>query len=381
MHSGIKQKPKIPPTESQEEKSFLEEIPETGMLLILDNLDEKDRAHLSQVSKTMHSKVRSAQPFLEKPVVIGLQKITREQLQNMNASYRYLEIRNLDTVDQLNLIIQKFPNLQKLVIHSGNINNLTLLQELKNLTHLELGYMYEVTDLTPLQGLTNLTHLELLNLNVADLTPLQGLTNLSHLELNELPNVTDFTPLQGLTKLTHLALWGLNFADLALLQGLTNLKELSLCCLSKVITDLTPLQERLTNLTRLGLWGLNVTDFTFLRGLTNLKELFWGLDADLTLLQGLTNLTYLGLNHLNVTDLTPLLKLPLKELSLAELGSKGVSRQILLKMPFLKEVRFYYLDKERKQELKELLKQKPSFKIFYDDRLLNPQESSWEDFD
>jgi Leucine-rich repeat (LRR) protein len=324
------------PPQQKETPSF-NDLPDEPIQEVMSYLNPKDMAHLSQTNKRMHQLARNTQAQrIEEKIVLDLDKISAAQFATMRAPYKNLEIRHLNSILQLEKLVQNFPNLQKLAI---------------------------------------------LESKITDLTPLQGLTNLTDLTLQDLPNVTDLTPLQGLTKLTHLALWGLNFADLALLQGLTNLKELSLCCLSKVITDLTPLQERLTNLTRLGLWGLNVTDFTFLRGLTNLKELFWGLDADLTLLQGLTNLTYLGLNHLNVTDLTPLLKLPLKELSLAELGSKGVSRQILLKMPFLKEVRFYYLDKERKQELTELLKQKPSFKIFYDDRLINPQESSWEDFD
>jgi hypothetical protein len=74
----------------------------------------------------------------------------------------------------------------------------------------------------------------------------------------------------------------------------------------------------------------------------------------------------------DVTDLTPLLGLPIKELELGHLGRISVSSQLLLKIPSLKKVRFYYLGEEREHELEELIKQKPSFKIYHDRKLLNP---------
>jgi hypothetical protein len=83
-------------------------------------------------------------------------------------------------------------------------------------------------------------------------------------------------------------------------------------------------------------------------------------------------LTRLELIDLNVTDLTPLLVFPVQKLELGNLGSKGVSSQVLLNIPSLKEVRFYGLYEVQKQELNALLIQKPDFKIYHDGKLLNP---------
>jgi hypothetical protein len=74
----------------------------------------------------------------------------------------------------------------------------------------------------------------------------------------------------------------------------------------------------------------------------------------------------------HVTDLTPLLKLPIRELQLSSLGSKAVPSQLLLQMPFLKEVHIDFLSEDQKQEVAELLNQKPDFKIYHDGKLLNP---------
>jgi hypothetical protein len=75
----------------------------------------------------------------------------------------------------------------------------------------------KIDDVTPLQILVNLNHLELNGNQIVDVTPLRGLVNLNHLELND-NKIVDVTPLKDLGTIVHLILNDLQIVDVAPLK-------------------------------------------------------------------------------------------------------------------------------------------------------------------
>ncbi|MEG4878875.1 leucine-rich repeat domain-containing protein, partial [Microcoleus sp. CZ3-B4] len=191
----------------------------------------------------------------------------------------------------------------KLYLSNNQISDITPLQSLTNLTHLNL-YGNQISDITPLQSLTNLTNLYLHCNQISDITLLQSLTNLTKLYLSN-NQISDITPLQSLTNLTHLHLYNNQISDITPLQSLTNLTYLNLA--NNQISDITLLQS-LTNLTDLHLYNNQISDITPLQSLTNLSfmDLRNNQISDITPLQSLTNLSWLNLHNNQISDITPL---------------------------------------------------------------------------
>ncbi|OON99380.1 MAG: hypothetical protein ATN35_12945 [Epulopiscium sp. Nele67-Bin004] len=91
--------------------------------------------------------------------------------------------------------IEQATNLTKFGL-SGAIEDLSALQNLTNLTHLDLSWN-EITDVSKLSNLTNLTTLILHGNDIEDVTPLQNLVNLELLNI-ERTLVEDITPIEQL---------------------------------------------------------------------------------------------------------------------------------------------------------------------------------------
>jgi internalin A len=95
-------------------------------------------------------------------------------------------------------------NLQRLILKSTKLTDISSLQRLSNLTSLDLGNNH-ITDISSLQGLSNLIVLSLENNQITDISSLQGLSNLAYLYLRN-NQITDISSLQGLSNLTELDL-------------------------------------------------------------------------------------------------------------------------------------------------------------------------------
>ena len=125
-----------------------------------------------------------------------------------------------------------------------------------------------IQDLTGLEAFKKLEKVSLLDNEIEDISPLQDLVNLKHLNLGA-NSIKDISALKGLKKLEYLYIWNNNITDISPLQDLTELKELSL--LNNKITDISPLQN-LTGLEKLLLSQNRIEDLTPIAGLTKLSE-------------------------------------------------------------------------------------------------------------
>ena len=174
-------------------------------------------------------------------------------------------------------------------LEAEDVNDLTGLEHATQLESLSIGGN-QIRDLRPLENLTNLTSLDLWGSGqFSDLRSLRNLTNLTSLRLLGSDQVSDFSLLADLTSLTSLYLFyaDIDDKDLALIAMLRNLTFLGLG--GNEISDVSPL-TKLTKLTWLSLFGNNI--------------------SDVSPLAKLTNLTWLAVRENPIQDLSPLTQLP-----------------------------------------------------------------------
>lgn len=292
------------------------------------------------------------------------EQYAREILSRSLRNRTDLSLDNLPSIDG----IQYFTHLRTLSLSNcKEVDELTHLSGLVQLTSLALSGCSQVRDLSPLTGLTQLVSLDLSSCDaVSDLTPLQGLAELNALSLYRCESISDLTPLQGLAQLRSLNLYLCErIHDSRQLESLTQIRSLNVSYCSQLrdpsflanLTNLTSLDlsfcsqvsdlNFLANL--LGLTSLNLSacrkirDITPLAKLTGLKDLslsFCSQLSDITPLASLEQLTLLDISGcVLVSDITPLEKLkqltwldisgcprivdrrPLKTLSKLALGS------------------------------------------------------------
>ena len=123
--------------------------------------------------------------------------------------------------------------LEKIVNETGflsldysSLTDLSELNTLKKLTHLNLEGCSSLTDLSELRNLTNLTYLNLQGCSsLMSLSGLGDLKKLTHLTLQACSSLKDLSELRNLTNLTDLNL--INFNHLTELTGLDELHNLS----------------------------------------------------------------------------------------------------------------------------------------------------------
>ncbi len=136
----------------------------------------------------------------------------------------YLEV---DEENILNIAgLEYATNLEKVVLYSTEINDLSPLSGLTNLKSLELSST-EISDLSPLSSLTNLEYLHLYSYEMSDLSPLSELTTLKSITLN-FYYINDLSPLSNLTNLKNLELFGNQVSDLSPLMELNSLEYLKI---------------------------------------------------------------------------------------------------------------------------------------------------------
>jgi Leucine-rich repeat (LRR) protein len=152
------------------------------------------------------------------------------------------------TTDDLSQISDLFDD-------SGNIEDLTGVEECANLTYLAIQYSQDITDISMLAqmtqlrqldlygctGITNIAALsslvELTDLNIGhggaypvgfdSLSPISGLSELKHLELMDRDiDDTELQHLSGLVSLTWLSLARNDITDISLLSGMPNLTSI-----------------------------------------------------------------------------------------------------------------------------------------------------------
>ncbi|CAL6005785.1 leucine-rich_repeat protein [Hexamita inflata] len=333
-----------------------------------------------------------------------LKSVDSFQLPNLEIlGISYFSAVNMDNINQ-------FQNLKELDLSGSQGLDLSVLQDLTQITSLNLSYCnlrdttnmseqavqklkyirispFEVQenhyiDIAPLKFLVQL---EKLNINYCKLNRidvLRYLTNLKKLDLADNDDIDDITPLCNLFQLRILNLEHCRLTNVEALQLLLNLEELNLArnlniFSDKVIQhsrylDTTPLQyltkltivnldscaklqldslSKLTNLDQLYLSSNNLQDIEALQQL-KLKQLYLSSTKidDMDALQYLTDLTTLDLSKCTLSSINALKTLVnLKELNLSrDLGCYELEQ---IKSPFFDITPLQYLTQLEKLEI------------------------------
>lgn len=219
--------------------------------------------------------------------------------------------------------INKNGQIKALDLSYSQINDLTPLTELKQLTELDLSYN-QINDLTPLKKLKKLIILDLDYNYIIDLYPITELKQLTTLYLGG-NQISELSPIEALEQLIRLGLQHNQVHELAAIKTLKKLTQLYLSY--NQIIDLAPLKE-LRKLTTLDLRNNQIIDLSPLQELKQLRTLYLEHNQiiDLYPIKELIQLTRIDLQHNQIIDLYPL----------KELIENG------LKVTISEEIKFYF---------------------------------------
>ncbi|MGE0086819.1 MAG: leucine-rich repeat domain-containing protein [Desulfococcaceae bacterium] len=223
-----------------------------------------------------------------------------------------IDLRNNEISDFS--FLQALPNLTQLDVSYNQISDFSFLRSLLNLTQLDVS-RNRISDCFFLQSLLNLTQLSLSHNQISDCSFLQSLPNLTQLDVSR-NQISDCSFLQSLPNLTQLDVSDNQISDCSFLQSLPNLTQLDVS--DNKISDCSFLRS-LPNLTRLDVSENQISDCSFLRSLPNLTQLDVSENqiSDFSFLQSLPNLTQLSLRNNKISDFSFLRSLPnLTQLSL-----------------------------------------------------------------
>lgn len=196
------------------------------------------------------------------------------------------------------------------------INENILKSEVQGITSLS-AISKEISSLTGIENLTNLTDLDLGRNKIADISLLKDLTSLKCLYLsNNL--ITDISPLIQISSLEKLYLNGNSIEDISSISMLTNLNQLDISFNSK-ITDISSVTS-LSKLKYIGLSQTQVTDISVLSNLhLNSMDIASNKLTNIGALATQAELVSLDLSNNKITDIKPLCNLVnLKSLLLSQ---------------------------------------------------------------
>lgn len=179
--------------------------------------------------------------------------------------------------------------LQKLTVHNGQRNQLSILSQRTGLVELDLtGTPLSADEVEIIGNLSNLTTLILGKCGITTAAPLSGLTKLRVLDLQQ-NTIMDLSPLSDMTALTELYLNGNAIADISVCKAFKELTVLDVS--NNNLTTIVPV-FMLTKLNRLyaAAQGQDETG-----GLTSIDGI-----------QSLTELTHLSLATNKLTDISAL---------------------------------------------------------------------------
>ncbi|CAL6093126.1 Conserved_hypothetical protein [Hexamita inflata] len=197
--------------------------------------------------------------------------LTETKIQNIEIlQFEQLKEFNISNYPEIDFQpVQKMVLLQKLSLCGNMLENISFLEGLINLEHLNLFNNENLADITPLQYLVNLTNLDISLCEINNFSSLQTLVNLEVLDItgNKINNIQH---LKDLVKLTSLNISLNSVQDISVLKKFKCLKQL--CLGGNKGVDITPLQY-LTQLTFLDAYECELYEISALRTLVNLEYL------------------------------------------------------------------------------------------------------------
>lgn len=238
-----------------------------------------------------------------------------------------LSLENFSSWEGFEYLLQ----LEWLMISESHSTNLSPIQALTKLNHLNLNSWNQLHDLSGLIHAPSLRSLIIQNCRcISDLSPLVHFKCIEDLLLSNCPHIRDISYLAQITNLTRLTISKLsevNLDAIAAMRSLTSLEIRNvrldnsrifhgLTKLKRVFLEHTQLRNldfisELSELTQVGIVNEEINDLSVLSSLPRLSSVFVHHTkiTDLRPLQNLTELTSLNINNTSVSDLSPLANL------------------------------------------------------------------------
>ncbi len=261
-----------------------------GCLKVVDLRPLAELTNLLSLDLSGCAKVADLRPLAGLTKLISLNLLGCDNVADLEPLEKLTQLERLNLCDCKSLMdigpLAGLINLSSLDLSRCDLADLRPLEGLIKLSSLDLSYLRSdepLTDLSPLEVLKQLTHINLSkNGSLKDLNPLAGLPNVSSLDLKQCESLSDLRPLAKLGKLRRLNLSSCHsLSSLGPLAGLNQLCGLSLetCRSLTDIHALSTLQQlewldlrecRYLNLARLqplfrslGLKQLQIEDLAF----------------------------------------------------------------------------------------------------------------------
>ncbi len=245
----------------------------------------------NETDKSQDFEVISQLSSLEELDIIrgSVKEKSLQLISNVN-TLKTLYISENDLIDLSFLPLQ----LSLLDITSGNIKDVSAIEQLKELTSLTLiGNNLNNIDIDHIKELKQLIYVNLIGNQITEIEPLKELTLLSTLRLSD-NKITNVDVISDLSQLVFVTLDNNNIKSLPPLNKLTQLRHLNI--------SHNPIEHIDIAMENLNIQQLDMSD-------TNI--------ADLSPIEQLTKLKYIDIRNTNVTSIQPLIHLSeLKDLEL-----------------------------------------------------------------
>ncbi|WP_075718087.1 leucine-rich repeat domain-containing protein [Roseburia sp. 499] len=203
-------------------------------------------------------------------------------------------------------VLSNMPDLEELYIDDTEVSDISVLSNLTKLKVLNISGT-EVSDISVLNNKTELKELRVIDTRISDISVLSSLDDLEILYMNG-TEVSDISAISNATKMRKLVISGTKVSDISMVNEMTALEELRIN--ETNVSDISVLRNN-TQLRVLDMDDTEVRDISVLANMSKLKRLYIEQTkiSDLSAISNCAELEVLVISGTSITDLSPLAKL------------------------------------------------------------------------
>ena len=203
----------------------------------------------------------------------GANLINSNFLSNIKNIEELILLDNGETINNSSIILlKKHKYLKKLYLDNLRINNLSFINDFKNLIELSLTFKYnDIITIDTINNYNNLKKLHLINIKLNDYKFLEKLKNLEDLSLINKNEPNQNINIKNNIKLSKINLVNFELGGFSSLKDLIYLKELSLSFAKEYFDDISVFKS--ICLKKLYLKNISIKNFSFIINFPNLEEL------------------------------------------------------------------------------------------------------------
>lgn len=253
--------------------------------------------------------------FIEDP---HLETKLRYNLKKQNGVLTKTDLLKIDSIAGYNLTFHDYPvksikgvefckNLTYVSLNLEDIDDLTPLKTLSNITYLSINQNYNLKNVDALAQLVSLEYLDIESNNIEDITSLTTLKKLKFFNIMYNHKISDINVIGNFSELEQLLISGHNIDNIEPVSKLTHLQNL--WAIKCNLTDISPV-ENLTEIEHLYLRFNHIKSITPLKKLQRLTKLYlWENEIEnISVLEYLPDLRLIELRDNKIKDILPLVK-------------------------------------------------------------------------